>query len=362
MTALRVAVVMGGVSPERLVSIESGRVVLRHLHGPQHRVRPLVIDADGAVRTGREILGQHDLDRFDADKGLPDGSPLLVDRQTALEAFTRLVRDGIDVAFLALHGAGGEDGSIQGFLEWAGIPYTGAGVAASVLALDKGVFKALLLQHGLPAAPSVTFASAEWKADRAAVLRRGHAAAGVPCVVKAADLGSSFGVTIVKDESGLGAAIDSAAALSARVLWERYVRGTELTCPVLGHHAGELVALPVIEIVPKRGEFFDYESKYSAGGAEEICPARVPEAVTRRMSELSMAVHRMIGCEGVSRTDAILADGELVVLETNTIPGMTAASLLPKSAKTYGWSLSELFARMARQALERRAPRRGGSV
>ena len=353
---LNVAVLMGGVSHERDVSIESGRVALRHLHGPAHVVRPVVIDRDGTLRIGRRVVEVTDLDRFDRDRGLPDGSPLLADVRAPVEAVAQLVRDGVDVAFLALHGAGGEDGSIQGLLEWAGVPYTSAGVSASVLALDKCAFKALIAQQGLPTAPHLSFTSRDWRDDHARILAAAIEKLGLPFVVKAGTLGSSFGVSVVKDAGEAKRAVDQAVEMSDRVLIESYIRGVELTCPVLGDFRGdELRALPLVEIVPKKGEFFDFESKYSAGGAEEICPARVPAEVAARMAALAIKVHILVGCEGVSRTDAILAaDGGLFILETNTIPGMTQASLLPKSAAAYGWSLARLFAELTQLAVSRK--------
>lgn len=353
MPSKRIAVFMGGISPEREISVQSGAVAARHLFEAGHDVCPVVIEKTGSFVVGRKIASIGDCERLVADVGIPDRSPLFQARATALDATSLLSREGTDVAFLALHGTGGEDGTIQGLLDWADIPYTGSGVRASVVAIDKCVFKAVIAAAGVSTAPFVVIETSAWQSDHRAESARVRAEVGSPCVVKAGDLGSSFGVEVVRKDADLEASIDAAAKLSERVLVEKFIAGREFTCPVFGDARFDRPrALPVIEIVPKKGEFFDYESKYSTGGADEICPAQIGDDLARAIQETAVRVHTLTGCSGVSRTDMIWDGKALTVLEINTIPGMTAASLLPKSAAAYGWSLAKLFSEMAEFAFE----------
>lgn len=362
MSSMRIAVVMGGISPEREISVQSGAVAARHLFESGHLVRPVVIEKSGRFAVGKTITSIADCERLVADVGIPDHSPLLFARLSAIDATSQLVREGIDVAFLALHGTGGEDGSIQGLLDWAEIPYTGSGVRASVVAIDKCVFKAVIDRAGVTTAPFVTIETSSWNSDRRRESARVHAEVGAPCVVKAGDLGSSFGVEVVRREAEIDGSIDLAAKLSERVLVEKFIAGREFTCPVFGDARFAVpIALPVIEIVPKKGEFFDYESKYSAGGADEICPAPIDDRLANAVKETAIRVHTLTGCSGVSRTDMIYDGQKLWVLEINTIPGMTAASLLPKAAVAHGWSLGRLFSEMAEFAYSTARRRRAAT-
>jgi D-alanine-D-alanine ligase len=172
-------------------------------------------------------------------------------------------------------------------------------------------------------------------------------------VVKPSQQGSTIGVTIVRAESELAAALDTALAYGSVVLVERFLDGVEITAPVLGND--DLEVLPLIEIVPSTG-FYDYERKYTAGATEEIVPARIPEAAARRARELAVRAHRALGCRGVSRVDMLLAEGEVWVLEVNTIPGMTATSLLPRSAAAAGLSFPRLLDRLIELAIEEHCP------
>ncbi|MCL2340647.1 MAG: D-alanine--D-alanine ligase, partial [Proteobacteria bacterium] len=232
----------------------------------------------------------------------------------------------IDVAFLLLHGVNGEDGTIQGFLDLLGIPYQGAGVLGSALAMDKNLAKTLYRLHGLPVAPWV-MAVPDDLADTGRIL----AEVGLPCVVKPVRQGSSIGMSIVRDAAKLTEALLLALRHDTGVMVEQYIRGRELTAGVLGN--SPLEPLPLVEIIPDaRFEFFDYEAKYQPGASREICPAEVSEAVRRQAQDYAVRAHRCLQLRGYSRTDMILADDGLYLLETNTIPGMTPTSLLPQAA------------------------------
>ncbi|WP_455139100.1 D-alanine--D-alanine ligase family protein [Thermophilibacter sp.] len=260
----------------------------------------------------------------------------------------RLTGGGYDVAFVALHGAYGEDGCIQGLLEVLHMPYTFSGVAASALASEKHLTKVALADAGIPVPAGVDLpAGAELSEADAARLAD---ELGLPLFVKPAANGSSYGVSRVTEVGQLPAAVETAGAAGGRVLVESCVEGTEITVPVLGNDEPE--ALPVVEIVTG-AEFYDLTVKYEPSELHHVIPARLPEDVYARAQELAVRAHRALGCRGCSRSDFIVTPGgEPVLLETNTIPGMTAQSLLPDSARHAGIEFPELCARFVELALE----------
>ena len=258
----------------------------------------------------------------------------------------RLMDEPFDVAFLCLHGSPGEDGTVQGFLETIGLPYTASGVWASALAMDKVKSKLFYEQAGLKTPPSKLLARGT-DVDGAALIDE----MGERCVVKPTSAGSALGVFIVESADEMERAVEEVFALEGDALVERYVQGVELTVAVLGDADAE--ALPVIEIIPTN-EFYDFESKYAPGGSKHICPARIDDETTSRVQGYALAAHRTLGCEGVSRSDFILDDeGECWILETNTIPGMTETSLLPDAARVAGMTFSQLCTRLVELALRR---------
>jgi D-alanine--D-alanine ligase len=243
-----------------------------------------------------------------------------------------------DVAFLAVHGTHAEDGAIQGLLELLHIPYTGSGILPSALAMDKFATKALLQQHDVltPAGEKLT------RRTDAVTLR-------APLIVKPNAQGSTVGLTFVETDDQLSDALDKAFAYGDEVLVEEWIRGTEISTPVLD---GEPL-LPV-EIAPASG-FYDFESKYTPGATLEICPARLAPEISERARQLALKVHEIVGCVGATRTDMIVHGEELFVLEINTLPGMTSTSLLPNSAAAMGISFHELCRRLVEDALRRDA-------
>lgn len=241
-----------------------------------------------------------------------------------------------DIVFIAMHGPFGEDGTIQGTLELAGVPYTGPGVLASALGMDKIMFRRILKSTGIPV-------------PKYEVLRRADKLSKVkkelgnrPYFVKPHNQGSSVGASIVRETKDLQKALHLAFEYSELAIVDEYIQGMEVTCSVLGNE--KPIPLPLVEIRPLKGEFFDYESKYTESGAEEIVPARMSKKLTKKVQEMAVDVYKAIGCKGFSRVDFILRNKRYpVILEINTIPGLTSMSLLPKAAKAAGITYTQLL-------------------
>lgn len=265
------------------------------------------------------------------------------------EDLKKLIDGTYDVAFLCLHGKGGEDGTIQGFLELIGMPYTGSGVFSSAACIDKQKAKTFYDASGIKTPSSVYIRRSE-AYDPAQIIDK----LGQKCVVKAATEGSSLGIYIIEGEQALDQAIKDALEIDTAALIEQYIAGTELTVVVLG--SGETAeALPIIEIIPK-AESYDFDSKYAPGGSEHICPARLSEEDTEHIKATAVRAHNVLGCHGVSRTDFILdTNGDAWVLETNTLPGMTETSLLPDAARAAGINFPDLCKRLIESAFERQS-------
>lgn len=356
----RVAVLMGGPSPERDVSLETGRVICQWLNPDKYEVIPIEItwDRQWVVHDGQWLESAPQLSQL-VKSGSRPGKGGQQEKETADEAAHSAgksidqVRNehGIDVAFIAMHGTFGEDGTVQGLLEAFGIPYTGSGVLASALAMDKIKTKEILRYQGIPTPDWVSLTRRGWQQQRELILDTYVQPLGLPCVVKPCRQGSSVGISIVREAGQLPGAIDEALSLDTEVLVEAYVKGRELTCAVLGEPKTEaVVPLPPTEII-FTGDFFDYESKY-AGETKEVCPAELPPDVTEAVQDLACRTHAALGCRGFSRTDFILNDDGLQVLELNTIPGMTQVSLYPQAARAAGIEFDALMDRMVELALE----------
>lgn len=267
----------------------------------------------------------------------------------------RLARDAgeIDFAFILLHGRHGEDGTVQGFLDLLDIPYQGSGVLGSAIAMDKGLSKELYRLHRLPVA--------EWRIlgrDEAIDPQELIEVFGLPLVVKPVHEGSSLGLSLVRSEEQLVAGIKRALEHDTEIMVERYIKGRELTVGVFGNR--QLTALPVIEIVPGPGyDFFNYQAKYQAGASSEICPAPIGDAATAQAQALGLAAHRALRLRGYSRSDMILTpSGEMYLLETNTIPGMTATSLMPQAAAVHGLPFPKFLETLIELGMEGRKPPR----
>lgn len=374
---IRVGVLAGGASAERQISLATGIQIMANL--PTDRYEVILVDPLALMANNRKLSEEQRAqaralaDRSGRIEALPDRDrrdlPPALQRQIE-EASSRLVpatsaivptggERPIDVAFIALHGPWGEDGTIQGLLEILGVPYVGSGVLASALAMDKVMAKGVLAANGLDVARGVAVSAADHARDPDAVARAAQGI-GYPLVVKPVRQGSSFGISMVDRPDQLPAAIVESLRYDDRVMVEERLSGTELTVGVVGGDR-ELTALPVIEIVTTR-EFFDYKAKYDPELTDEICPARIPDDLARRAQDVAVRAHRALGCRGLSRTDMMsTADGRLAVLEVNTVPGMTANSLLPKAARVAGIPFGELLERLIGWALDSgRAPESGG--
>ncbi|MDR1413135.1 MAG: D-alanine--D-alanine ligase [Actinomycetes bacterium] len=298
-----VAVLEGGTSEEREVSLNTGR------------------NCAEALRTAGFKVSEYDT----ADLGF-------------IEA---LRRDQPDVAFIALHGRGGEDGTMQGLLELLGIPYTGSGVLASALAMDKEASKAVYRQAGLATPPGfVARRGEEFFVD--SVANKVADQLGDKVVVKPNSEGSSVGITIVQDREALADALREAFRFDDRVLIERFIPGREIMAGVIGNTEKDIRSLPLIE-VEATADFYDYDSKYAPGGSRHVLPAPLDEDTTQTCQKLAAAAHTALGCRGCSRSDIRLDSyGIAWLLETNTLPGMTSTSLVPEAARAMGLDFPNL--------------------
>ena len=363
---IRVGVLLGGASEEREISLASGLMIAEHLPKDRYDVRLLdtlaLMAHHPALRPelrakAQALLEEKPLRSLPGHEGLSPAMREQVERaeslaQSATLALSGRGERGVDVVFLALHGKYGEDGTLQGFLELTGMPYTGSGVLSSALAMDKVMAKRLLASEGVPVPRGVHITRAAFARDPAPAL--GRARALCPAVVKPSKQGSSVGMSIVDRGEAMEVAVRLALDHDDEVLIEERVMGTEITVGVLGKVGSpDLEALPVVEIVPKR-EFFDYQAKYDPDQCEEICPARIPAEATRAAQALALRAHEALACRGYSRTDMILGPDGPVVLEVNTLPGMTMNSLLPKAARAAGIPFGELLHRIVSLALEPR--------
>lgn len=332
---MKIAVLFGGDSMERDVSIASASQVVGALRGRGHDVVAYDSGRGRLTAADEQRLFASKIDRAPPDKRTVTSLPTVVSAPDLAD---------VDVVFLAMHGGSGEDGTVQALLDLAGIPYTGSGKLGSALGWDKDIAKRLFLAAGVP--------TPDWlmtPVASAAALER----LGLPLIVKPNGQGSTVGLTLVKSADELDPAIELAGGFDAAVMLERYIDGREITVGIL-----EDQPLAVGEIIPKTGPIFDYAAKYQDGGAEEIFPAKITAEQTARAQDLALRVHRALKLETYSRVDFRMdAAGELWCLEVNTLPGLTAASLLPRAAAAVGISFPELCERICRGALARRLPK-----
>lgn len=351
MDRIRVAVLFGGPSSEHDVSLRGGANVVDALDRRQYEVRPVLITREGTWRLASkavEVGGKNgkpgrSFDPLAADAGWRD--PV-----SAWFGLAELVDWRADVALPILHGRFGEDGTIQACLEAAGIRFAGSGVRASAVAVDKIRTKEVLSFHGVRNAPFRVVGRDDLARSHQTLAGELVAEFGHPLVVKDPLGGSSLEVRVCDDAQEVGLALGALSKASDRLLVEAFVKGREFTGGVLDdRERGRAIALPLIEMRPKNAKFFDYREKYDPDGALEICPAEVPAAVEAAGRSLALKVHELIGLRGVSRTDMILDEaGNFWVLEVNTMPGMTARSLIPKAASVAGIEFSDLLDRLIR--------------
>lgn len=328
---------MGGPSSEREVSLRSGQMVLKNLAPEQYAAFGVELNE-------------------------------LLDSATAIAELAARA----DFVFLALHGRLGEDGTIQGLLDALGLPYQGSGVMASAIAMNKVRSKSVYAELGIPQARWLDWrhlGDGRWQRGNAARhAERGLEALtelelaqiccaelGEDLVLKGASQGSTLGLAMVQGQPAFAPALREVAPYDDEILVEERIRGLEVTASVLGGSAP--LALPLVEIRPRTRDVFDYEAKYTPGATDEICPARIPADLTAAVQHLALRAHHGIGCEGASRSDFILRDGQPYILETNTLPGLTEGSLLPQAARAAGIMMPVLLDRLVSDGLQRAARR-----
>lgn len=308
MIKMRLALIAGGKSSEREVSLKSGDQVYQALNKTKYDIR-----------------------RYDP-----------------LHDLERLVREAaeLEVALIIMHGRGGEDGTMQGLLDLLGVPYQGSRVLSSALAMNKELSKVLYQLAGLKVPRALAFSQPEAPSPREI-----EASLGLPVVIKPGTEGSSIGVTIARSHQEIESGLKGAFHYDHRALVEEFISGTEVTGAILGNDS--LQALPLVEICPATSyPFFTYDAKYLPGATTEICPARLDLELTKATQQSALTAHRALGCRGYSRTDMLVRDGEVYVLETNTIPGMTATSLFPQAAQAAGLEFPALLDTLIQLALE----------
>lgn len=325
-----------------MVSIASGRGIINALRGLGHEV----VAVDPAL--GARQIPESELLSQAVGENPPTREFLAkLSTKNYLRAVESDLLDNVDLVFIILHGKWGEDGTVQALLELRGIPYTGSGVTASAVAMDKAMSKKLFIHHGTP--------TADWydyrvdSGPRAAAVKQEIAKLGYPNVVKPNDQGSSVAITIVRSESAVDAALDEAEKFSDTVMIEKYVGGAELTVGILGDEP-----LPVIEIRPHDG-FYDYHHKYTKGMTDYLVPAPIEKSLATKLQGISVNTFRSLKCKTFGRVDfRVGADGTPYCLEVNTIPGMTETSLVPKAAAAAGIPFKELVDRIVQLSMQGR--------
>ncbi len=339
---------MGGSSSEREISLVTGEAVVRNLDTKKYSVTPIEMTRDSRfvarVKGAKKVL---DLQNKDRTK--------------------------FDCIFIALHGTPGEDGTVQGMLEALRIPYTGSDTLASALAMNKVFTGQIYLANGLPHPTFIHVKADGWKEYRDTVMHDVAHKIGYPAVVKPVDQGSAVGVTIVQNEAELARALTKTFKQFSWLMVQKFIKGQETTCGVLEVN-GELIALPPTHIKPNLGAFYDYKSKYKKGGSTHVCPADFSPEINEKIQKLALYAHKALRCSGMSRTDIFVADTPvstndmksyehstsghagidgLFIIETNTIPGMTATSLFPEAAAVAGFSFSSVLDHIIHAALKK---------
>lgn len=323
-----IAVVCGGYTGEKAISLKSAEMVMRNIDRTLFDPVKVIIDNNGWTA----VLNDHE--EIQVDK-----NDFTVSTDSGKIAF--------DAAFIVIHGTPGEDGKLQGYFDMIGMPYSTGGVLNTALTFDKFSTVSLLRAGGFFVADSVLLKTPGDLNEKTVIDR-----IGIPCFVKPTNAGSSLGISRVNKPEDLKSAVQKAFEVSAPVMIEALVKGTEVTCGVLKAN-GKPTALQITEIV-SYNEFFDYEAKYNEESREEITPARIPADIYTRCQELSEQIFDFLGCEGVARVDFILSGQKLFCIEINTVPGMSEVSILPQQCEAHGVSKQEMITRILENTLRRR--------
>ena len=340
---MKIAVIYGGISPERNVSIAGGRAVIDALRAKGHEVVP-IDPAFGADQERKAETLTSNIESFATQEELSQFTP-----RNIIDCFASNLFDGVEFAFILLHGKYGEDGTVQSLLDLRGIPYTSSGFQASAIAMDKITSKNIFLANHITTPPWDVLTPAD--ADDETYLMQVKKILGKNIVVKPADLGSTIGLTRIKDATveDIADAIRVAAKYSSNILAERYIEGRELTVGIL-----DAQTFPIIEIVP-REDFYDYKHKYSKGSTNYICTAEIPEDIANFICNMAVDAYKALGCTNIARADFILDhDGQPYCLEINTIPGFCSTSLVPMAAKQLGIEFGDLCETLIARTLQKR--------
>ena len=364
MKKITVVLLFGGKSAEHEVSLRSAASILSAIDRAKYHVIPIGITKEGRWRADPEFkeAGFPEILQQGASVLLPPESPpggSLIQIEAAGSRGGR--RTSVDVVFPVLHGPFGEDGTIQGLLELANVPYVGAGVLGSAVAMDKDVMKRLFQQGGVPTAPFLAYPGDQWQNRNRKLEQEVADSLGYPCFVKPANLGSSIGISKVERAEDLSDALARAGEFDEKVIVERALDAREIECSVLGN-ADPQASLPG-EIIPRSG-FYDYQAKYLDDSAELVVPARLRPDQVETIQELAVRSFQVLECQGMARVDFFLerATEDIHVNEINTIPGFTSISMYPKLWQASGLSYSELIDRLIRLALERHRRRQSSRI
>ncbi|MEI8186180.1 MAG: D-alanine--D-alanine ligase family protein [Chlorobiaceae bacterium] len=360
MSLTTVALIFGGRSAEHEISIISAKSIAANISTDQYRVIPVYITREGIWLCEGIAC---DILNLDLSTLLRVSSPeaVFITIGNMVQAASQKPFDldfksaGIDVAFLALHGSYGEDGRIQGFLDTCGIPYTGCGVLASALTMDKALTKLCAADAGLVVAPSITLFSTDYRANPEGICEIIKRQFDYPFFVKPANLGSSVGISKVHRADELPQALENACSLDAKVLVEKAITGREIEVAILGN---ELPQVSICGEIEPGGDFYDYQDKYIHNTAKLFIPARIPESLQKKVQAEALKVYKALGCRGMSRIDFFVDEhtGNIVLNEVNTIPGFTDISMFPRLMEATGIRFRELAEKLLQLALENSIP------
>lgn len=328
MNSLRIAILMGGPSREHDVSLLSAEAIKKELQARKHTVHEVFISLTR---------------QWSIDNAKPTDS---------ITAIKSLKKRGVELVFLALHGSFGEDGSIQALLQKMDMNFTGSDAQASLLAMDKITSAELFRANGLKVPDGFTFTRYELMKDPK--LGSSLDSLGYPLIVKPASQGSSLGVSLVEQKQDLFPAVEFALEHDNKIIVQRQIAGREVSCGVIEHpNTGKLQALTPTELIPVDADFFDYHAKYTVGAANEITPPDLQGSILKKIQNIAVQAHQLIGCKGYSRTDMIIQNKYIFIIETNTLPGMSVVSILPSQAKASGISFGDMLEQIIKCALNK---------
>lgn len=354
MAKLNLAVIFGGQSGEHEISLKSASQVMSALNPEKYNIIPIAITKGGnwlVGEKGKEYITENlPLSQQEAGISLEQSQKLVVAGNNNIFNFSQGDTGGqkLDLVLPIVHGPYVEDGKLQGMLDMLGLPYVFSGSLASALAMNKKISKLVAKSVGVKIAKEIII-----NKNKKYNLDKIIAKLNLPIVIKPIELGSSVGINIAKTKEELDENIKKALEYGGEVMLEQFIKGRELTVAVFGNKSPK--ALPVIEIIPKVSTFFDYKAKYQAGGSEEVCPAKIPDDIAKKVQRYAVKVFKAVGCADLSRADFIwdTESGKIYFLEINTIPGMTATSLAPQSAKAAGMEFSNFLDKLIGEALKR---------